>query len=132
MPVPYLENPPAVIPIDVGRQLFVDDFLIAETTMEQVFHKPDRYPGNPILMPDTEQKRTGIASIGLGHGGVFFNPDKGSFEMFYHEGHIKDSSLHMALSRDMVNWERPDLGLGYGNMILKPGGWKGVKRKTTG
>jgi hypothetical protein len=25
--VPYLENPPAVIPIDVGRQLFVDDFL---------------------------------------------------------------------------------------------------------
>ncbi len=29
MPVPYLTNPPAVIPIDVGRQLLVDDFLIA-------------------------------------------------------------------------------------------------------
>src|SRR5262249_57105177 len=28
MPVPYLTAPPAVIPIDVGRQLFVDDFLI--------------------------------------------------------------------------------------------------------
>lgn len=27
-PVPYLEVPPEVIPIDVGRQLFVDDFLI--------------------------------------------------------------------------------------------------------
>ena len=26
MPVPYLENPPEVIVIDVGRQLFVDDF----------------------------------------------------------------------------------------------------------
>ncbi|MHC4690972.1 MAG: hypothetical protein ACYS5F_15300 [Planctomycetota bacterium] len=29
MPVPYLENPPEDIPIDVGRQLFVDDFLAA-------------------------------------------------------------------------------------------------------
>src|SRR5687768_14135881 len=26
MPVPYLVSPPQVIPIDVGRQLFVDDF----------------------------------------------------------------------------------------------------------
>ncbi|MCX6621554.1 MAG: hypothetical protein NTY38_10830, partial [Acidobacteria bacterium] len=25
-PPPYLVQPPAVIPIDVGRQLFVDDF----------------------------------------------------------------------------------------------------------
>ena len=28
LPVPYLNNPPSVIPIDMGRQLFVDDFLI--------------------------------------------------------------------------------------------------------
>ena len=28
VPVPYLEHPPAVISVDVGRQLFVDDFLI--------------------------------------------------------------------------------------------------------
>ena len=26
--VPYLNNSPPVIPIDTGRQLFVDDFLI--------------------------------------------------------------------------------------------------------
>ena len=26
LPVPYLNNPPPVIPIDTGRQLFVDDF----------------------------------------------------------------------------------------------------------
>ncbi len=31
MPVPYLEYPPEIIPIDVGRQLFVDDFLIEAT-----------------------------------------------------------------------------------------------------
>jgi hypothetical protein len=35
---PYLTSPPEVIPIDVGRQLFVDDFLIAETTLKRTFH----------------------------------------------------------------------------------------------
>ena len=34
MPVPYLQSPPDVIPIDVGRQLFVDDFLIEYTDLE--------------------------------------------------------------------------------------------------
>ena len=30
MPIPYLEQKPGVIPVNVGRQLFVDSFLIAE------------------------------------------------------------------------------------------------------
>src|SRR5579871_6667954 len=38
IPPPYLTSPPEIIPIDVGRQLFVDDFLIAETTLERTFH----------------------------------------------------------------------------------------------
>ena len=41
MPVSYLKSPPEVIPIDVGRQLFVDDFLIQETTLRRVFHQPE-------------------------------------------------------------------------------------------
>src|SRR5688572_14813302 len=40
MPVPYLVSPPRVIPIDVGRQLFVDDFLIEKTTAQRKFHRP--------------------------------------------------------------------------------------------
>ena len=40
MRIPYLEEPPEVIPIDVGRQLFVDDFLIEESTLERRFHRP--------------------------------------------------------------------------------------------
>jgi len=39
MPVPYLQAPPAVIPIDVGRQLFVDDFLISDSTLTRTFHR---------------------------------------------------------------------------------------------
>lgn len=49
MPVPYLDNPPDVIPIDVGRQLFVDDFLIADTTLERTFHAARMHPSNPVL-----------------------------------------------------------------------------------
>src|SRR5437764_1504255 len=32
---PYLRTPPAVIPINVGRQLFVDDFLVETTTLRR-------------------------------------------------------------------------------------------------
>ena len=39
LPVPYLAHPPKVIPIDIGRQLFVDDFLIEKTTLKRVFHQ---------------------------------------------------------------------------------------------
>ena len=39
--VPYLEHPPAVVPIDVGRQLFVDDFLIDRTDLRREFHYPE-------------------------------------------------------------------------------------------
>ena len=47
MPVPYLDRPPAVIPIDVGRQLFVDDFLIAETTLKRTYHAANITPPAP-------------------------------------------------------------------------------------
>ena len=44
------QSPPAVIPIDVGRQLFVDDFLIEQTTLTRTFHRAEaarRQPGPP-------------------------------------------------------------------------------------
>lgn len=44
----YLQVPPAVIPIDVGRQLFVDDFLIDSTTLQRGLHQAEYYPGNPL------------------------------------------------------------------------------------
>ncbi len=52
MPVPYLKNPPEVIEIDVGRQLFVDDFLIEHTSLRRTHHLAKYYPANPVLKPD--------------------------------------------------------------------------------
>ena len=37
---PYLVVPPELIPIDMGRQLLVDDFLVAKTTLKRTFHLP--------------------------------------------------------------------------------------------
>lgn len=54
MPVPYLKEKPAVIPVNLGRQLFVDNFLIAETDLQPIYHTPNFYPQNPVLEPDKE------------------------------------------------------------------------------
>ena len=73
MPVPYLENPPEIINIDVGRQLFVDDFLIEETTLQRTFHQPTYYEGNPIIKSDREWEHHGPAPFaGPFSGGVSF------------------------------------------------------------
>jgi hypothetical protein len=45
----YLTTPPAVIPIDVGRQLFVDDFLVERTTLTRTHHRPNYHARNPVL-----------------------------------------------------------------------------------
>ena len=60
MRVPYLESPPSVIPIDVGRQLFVDDFLVETTTLKRTHHRPVFYEGNPILRPEKPWEQTGV------------------------------------------------------------------------
>ena len=56
MPVPYLEDPPSVIPIDVGRQLFVDDFLVESTSLHRRYGKPKVHQGSPLLIPQTQQE----------------------------------------------------------------------------
>src|SRR5690349_19601373 len=52
VPPPYLTAPPAVIPIDVGRQLSVDDFLIERTDLVRTLHRPTPHPGNPVVRAD--------------------------------------------------------------------------------
>jgi hypothetical protein len=119
-PVPYLQTPPAVIPIDVGRQLFVDDFLIAETTLARTFHQPTKYAANPVLKP-TSPDEIGPddgqrAVCYLGHGGVFYDSAAKLFRMWYTADWR--GGLAMATSRDALHWERPALGLAGGNLIL--------------
>jgi hypothetical protein len=127
MPVPYLKNPPAVIPIDIGRQLFVDDFLVENTTLRRVFHAAKQYPGNPVLTPstDAELRRTETpegeqeAVCYLGAGGVFYDPEDLLFKMFYTAGWR--GGLALATSRDGFEWTRPALNAKGENIVLPPG-----------
>lgn len=57
--VPYLSQKPDTIDIRVGRQLFVDDFLIAETDLVRVEGKPETHAPAAFAAGDrdgTEQR----------------------------------------------------------------------------
>lgn len=89
MPVPYLDNPPEVIPIDVGRQLFVDDFLIEETTLKRTHHQAEYYAENPVLQPDRPWE-TGTSygvypapTAMVFSDGVWWDPQDNLFKMWY-------------------------------------------------
>ncbi|MDX9867825.1 MAG: glycosyl hydrolase family 32 [Kiritimatiellia bacterium] len=121
MAVPYLTAPPEVIPIDVGRQLFVDDFLIATTTLRRVFGMPEKYAGNPVLRPETEIERNGIrnaAAIPKG-GGLWWDPHERIFKLWYEAGWIH--TVCYATSTNGLDWIRPALNVVPGtNQVLPP------------
>lgn len=128
MDVPYLQHPPAVIPIDVGRQLFVDDFLIAQTDLMRTFHQAQKFAGNPVFKAETPTELNALGGGGegaqeavtyLGHGGVFYEPSERLFKMFYTAGWR--GPLALATSPDLKTWTRPQLGFGEANILRTRG-----------
>jgi hypothetical protein len=121
MAVPYLKVPPVVIPIDVGRQLFVDDFLIASNTLTRVFHSPEKYTKNPVLKPETPLELCGEfddAAVVKG-GGLWWDPAAQVFKLWYEAGWLR--TLVYATSRDGLHWERPSLDVVPDtNQVLPP------------
>lgn len=117
--LPYLKNPPSVIPLNVGRQLFVDDFLIEHTTLHRSFHTPRLYEHNPILKPETSlEMNNGICPVACPfHDGVFYDPKDQLFRMWYHAGWF--DGIGYAISQDGLHWERPMLDVEPGtNRVL--------------
>lgn len=105
MPVPYLHAPPEIIPIDVGRQLFVDDFLIEESTLERTFHAAHKCQGNPVMRPETElEQGHGLAAAVPKSGGVWWDPEVGHYRMWYDAGWTHRYAY--ATSPDGVRWKR--------------------------
>ena len=88
MPLPYLINRPAIVPIDLGRQLFVDNFLIEQTDMERRSYTPRKMSFNPVLKPETEleQGTYGIPGASTKDGGVWWDPKDNIFKMWYEAG----------------------------------------------
>ncbi len=121
MPVPYLASPPKVIRIDVGRQLFVDDFLIQSTSMQRQFHQAQKYEGNPVLKPETAlELNGGVNPVACPFSdGVFFDPQDKLFKIWYHAGWFDGTAY--AVSRDGLHWTRPELDVVPGtNRVVAP------------
>ena len=123
---PYLASPPRVIPIDVGRQLFVDDFLIQESSLYRSFHRARYHPKNPLLAPERDYERTDPYAAVTGvlpsptamvfSDGVFFDPADRLFKLWYMAGYQQYTAI--AFSHDGIAWERPQLDVVRGTNIV--------------
>lgn len=120
---PYLENPPHIIPIDIGRQLFVDDFLIEETDCVRFFVKPKIHPSSPILIPETyeEMDRGNCPMAAPFNDGVWYDSSDQLFKMWYMAGWFHTTAI--ATSVDGIRWTRPQLDVVPGTNLV----WKTQK-----
>ncbi|MFO0965310.1 MAG: twin-arginine translocation signal domain-containing protein [Gemmataceae bacterium] len=101
---PYITTPPAVIPIDVGRQLFVDDFLIARTTLTRTHHLPEQHPRNPV----------GAGGMVFSDG-VWHDPADRLFKMWY----LTKGGTAYATSKDGIAWDKPNLDVRKGTNLVQ-------------
>ena len=100
----YLTSPPSVIPIDVGRQLFVDDFLIERSTMTRSHYRPTYYTQNPVL--------TGGMVFS---DGVWHDPQDQIFKMWY----MTKGGTAYATSKDGLAWDKPKLDVLNGTNLVQ-------------
>ena len=120
MPIPYLKQKPGVIPVNIGRQLFVDSFLIAETNLDRVIHTPRFYEGNPVLGPDKEWEKTtegGLYAAPFSDG-IWYDEKDRKFKMWYlagagvlHKGDNQTFYTGYAESEDGKHWTKPILDI---------------------
>ncbi len=127
LPVPYLLDKPDVINIDVGRQLFVDDFLIANTNLNRTWHKAVEYEGNPIFKAETDIEKGLPYNDTYSHSagakpfsdGVWYDSEDGLYKMWYMAGSYYGTAL--ATSKDGITWERAEYDVVPGtNLVLNP------------
>ena len=120
IPLPYLANPPEVIPIDLGRQLFVDDFLIDETSLTRAFGKPEIHPQSPVLKPETEEEMdSGFCPMAAPfNDGAWYDPQDKLFKLWYMPGWFHSTAL--ATSADGIHWERPQFDVTQGTNLVWP------------
>lgn len=114
---PYLTNPPDVIPINTGRQLFVDDLLVQETTLSRTHHLARYSTANPLLKLDKPWEREGGQPTAMPFSdGVWWDPADRLFKAWYMGGYVKYTCL--ATSHDGLHWDKPELDVVPGTNIV--------------
>lgn len=122
----YLTNKPDTINISIGRQLFVDNFLIESTTLTRKFHYPEYYLGNPILTADKDWEKigtTGAEFTAPFSDGIWYDEKEGKFKMWYMAGGgnyaVNGTGITCyAESTDGITWTKPNLTIVSGTNIV--------------
>jgi hypothetical protein len=130
-------------PLNIGstKQLFLDDFIVGDAhQVRRRFHRPVRYPANPIIKADQPWEKGGTG-VDITGGTVLFDEDEHIFKMWYRtnqaifektaDGKIREASgsayvVCYAVSKDGEAWDKPNLGLtsfrgSSENNVLPPG-----------
>jgi hypothetical protein len=103
---------PEVLALGREKQLFVDDWSVAESrNIRRVFHRPQKHPDNPLIVPEHPWEGEAIYLF----GGVERRED-GSFRMWYFAAdptpeNRKNVHTCLAVSEDGLHWEKPGLGI---------------------
>ena len=123
----YLTTKPATIDITIGRQLFVDDFLIATTTLGRKWHQAEYHSASPVLVPEKEWELNskGGGSAAPFSDGVWYDETDNKFKMWYMaDGGQYGNGNYVtcyAESTDGIAWTRPSLNVVSGTNIVHHG-----------
>ena len=98
----------SAICIDGGRQLFVDDYLIAATNgVVRHWNEPVKATA-PVVRPTSERGGRLAGCTVATNGGLWWDPKLGKYRLWYETDWA--GNLRYAESRDGLVWEFPALG----------------------
>lgn len=106
----YISTPPSAIIIDIGRQLFVDQFLIGNVNgLTRKAHNPVDHPANPIFSAANpgswEFAGTNNKPFAAPYtDGLWWDPAAQKWKMWYMGGYAAKTGY--AESADGINWTR--------------------------
>jgi len=100
---------PSPIKLGPHRQLFIDDYVIAEMRgVKQVLNQPRKHPGNPLVTAEHPWE----GDLVYFYGSVVHDEAQKIFKMWYQGYTLRRGARGCyATSRDGIQWDKPQLGL---------------------
>ena len=116
---PYVRSPPPLIWVDVGRQLFIDDFLIERTNLTRRWHQA-KVRSRPVIKPDRSWEHgKGNTARPFG-GGVLLNPLTQTVLLWYRCGwRGKTGKTCVAQSKDGVTFAKTPIPKLKENIVIE-------------
>lgn len=120
----YLDKKPDIIDISIGRQLFIDNFIIEKSDVKRVWHQAEYHQSNPVFFPEKDWEMTDQGGVAAPFSdGIWYDELDGKFKMWYMaggKGYDSNFVTCYAESSDGIHWDRPSLNYVKGtNIIMK-------------